>query len=127
MDLTVIKARLEAFGYATSEADTVVLQFCVDKVTNHIKNFCNIPAVPVELQEVAVDMICGEFLNGKYGAGQLDLDSLDLSSVGVNQITEGDTTVQFDSASSAVGKFNTLIGLLCGKESDLVCFRRLKW
>lgn len=130
MDLTIITKRLESFGYSVTGSDDDLIDFCISKVEQHIKNFCNIPAVPDELQEVAVDMVCGELLNMKFLTGSLDdLSGLNLEVRGVKTITEGDTTVQFaDTDPSDAAKFTSLINdLIHGREGDLICFRRMRW
>lgn len=129
MEIETISARLESFGYHfLNDADLMVVNFCVDKVTNHIRNFCNIPEVPIELQEVAVDMVCAEFLNAKYQTGQLNLSGLNLASGAVEQITEGDTTVKFASGSTDAARFTTMIDKLThGRDGDLIRFRRMVW
>jgi len=49
-----VKKRLEALGFTVT--DDWVLSFVCGKVENHIKNSCNVPAVPEGLREVAVDL-----------------------------------------------------------------------
>lgn len=123
-----IAERLASFGYTVTESDDALIEFCTDKVEQHIKNFCNIPEVPDELQGVAVDMICGEFLNMKYLTGQLELSGLNLSVTGLKTVTEGDTSVTFADDPTDSAKFTSLISdLIHGKDGDLICFRRMRW
>jgi len=122
-----VKLRLASFGYTVVDGDSWVLDFVIDKVTNHIKNSCNITEIPDGLKEVAVDMVVGEFLKGKKGTGQLDESEI-LASDAVTTIKLGDTNVQFDAAASSSVQLEALIAyLLRGYGADLVTYRRLKW
>ena len=119
--------RLVSFGYELKEDDSWILCFATQKVENHIKNFCNITAVPNGLYHVAVDMVCGEFLFGKKQTGQLVIADLDLTGA-IQQISEGDTSVTFVSGASDEEKFNQMIQHLMSKgEGDFICFRKLRW
>ena len=117
--------RLVSFGYGLKEDDSWILCFATQKVENHIKNSCNITAVPNGLLHVAVDMVCGEFLFSKKQTGQLVIADLDLSSA-IQQISEGDTSVTF--ATSDEEKFNQMLSYLMTKgEGDFICFRKIRW
>lgn len=117
--------RLVSFGYQLQESDDWVLAFAMQKVENHIKNFCNITAIPDGLFNVAVDMTCGEFLFSKKQTGQLEISNLDLTGA-IQQISEGDASVTF--ASSDDDKFNSMLNyLLHNGEGDFICYRKLSW
>lgn len=119
--------RLVSFGYALKESDGLAVCFAMQKAENRIKNSCNISAIPDGLFHVAVDMACGEFLFAKKSTGALNLAQLDLNRA-VTQIREGDTTVQFANGSSDAEKFEAFLShLLHGRESELVCYRKLSW
>ena len=119
--------RLVSFGYTLKEDDGYVICFASQKVENHIKNSCNTTSVPDGLFNVAVDMVCGEFLFTKKQTGKLKLEDIDLNG-GIASITEGDTTVQFASGSSDEEKFDSFLNhLLHHREGDFVCYRKLKW
>lgn len=119
--------RLVSFGYDLKEDDSWVICFVVQKVENHIKNSCNTTSVPDGLFNVAVDMVCGEFLFTKKQTGTLELADLDLNGA-ITQIHEGDVTVQFANGSSDEDKFNSFVNyLMHNGEGDLVCYRKLKW
>lgn len=124
--IAVLK-RLVSFGYALKDDDAWVISFCIQKVENHIKNSCNILSVPSGLFNVAVDMVCGEFLLALKQTGKLELNDLDLSGV-IAQLKEGDTTVQFANGSSEEEKLTGFVNyLLTRGEDDFVCYRKLKW
>ena len=119
--------RLDSFGHDLKSDDSWVICFAIQKVENHIKNSCNTTSIPDGLFNVAVDMVCGEFLLTKKQTGQLELTNLDLDGA-ITQIHAGDTTVQFASGSSDEEKFNSLLNhLLHNGEGDFVCYRKLKW
>lgn len=115
-----VKQRLESLGFTVTEADEWVLQFCCDKVTNHILNSCNLAVVPDGLREIAVDLACGEYLGGKLNAGQLEYETA------VKNIKLGDTSVDFDGASDA-DLIKSLINDLKGREIDFAAYRAIKW
>lgn len=114
-----VKKRLEALGFTVTDADTWVLQFCCDKVTNHILNNCNLSVVPDGLREIAIDLACGEYLNGKYNAGQLEYETA------VKNIKLGDTSVDFGGSDADLIK--NLINSLIGREIDFAAYRTFKW
>ena len=119
--------RLVSFGYKPKEDDSWLICFAMQKVENHIKNSCNTTSVPIGLFDVAVDMVCGEFLLGKKQTGKLELADLDLNGA-ITSIHEGDVTVQFANGSSDEDKFNSFLNyLLHNGEGDFVCYRKLKW
>ena len=119
--------RLVSFGYNLKEDDGWMICFAIQKVENHIKNSCNTTSVPDGLFNVAVDMVCGEFIFTQKQTGKLELADLDLNGA-ITSIHEGDATVQFAGGSSDEEKFNELLNyLLHNGEGDFVCYRKLKW
>ena len=119
--------RLVSFGYNLEEDDAWVICFAMQKVESHINNSCNTTSVPVGLYNIAVDMVCGEFLFAKKQTGKLELEHLDLDGV-IESIKEGDVTIQFASGASDEEKFNSFLNyLLHNREGDFVCYRKLKW
>ena len=123
----LVLKRLVSFGYDLKEDDGWMICFAMQKVENHIKNSCNTTSVPDGLFNVAVDMVCGEFLFTKKQTGKLELTDLDLDGA-IASISEGDTSVQFASGSSDEDKFNSFLDyLLHNGEGDFVCYRKLKW
>lgn len=113
--------RLEALGFKVEEADKWVLQFCCDKVENHIKNNCNLDAVPEGLQQVAVDLACGEYLSGRFNAGQLDYEQA------VQRLQLGDTDVTYATGNTPADLIKALINDLQSRELDFAAYRRLTW
>ena len=124
--LAVLK-RLVSFGYYPKEDDGWTVCFAMQKVENHIKSSCNTTSVPDGLFNVAVDMVCGEFLFAKKQTGKLKLDDLDLDGA-ITSIKEGDIQVNFGNGSSDAEKFNEFLNyLMHHREGDFVCYRKLKW
>ena len=122
-----VKARLKSFGYELKSEDDWVLVFLVEKVTNGINNECNIDGIPEGLYQIAVDMVCGEFLMMKKGSGQLD--DTDISTeAAIKSIHEGDTSITYAVSDGAASTIDGLIDCLMnrGKE-QFAAFRRFKW
>lgn len=118
--------RLVSFGYILKEDDSWLICFAMQKVENHIKNSCNTTDVPDGLFNVAVDMVCGEFLFTKKQTGQLEIADLDFDGA-FTSIKEGDTQVNFG-GSSDEEKFDQMVNyLLHHGEGDFVCYRKIRW
>jgi len=121
-----VKNRLASFGCAVENTEVWVLDFIIQKATNHILNACNITSIPEELYQIAVDMVAGEFLQGKKASGQLEETAI-LSSGAVKEIKEGDTTISFEEDNPS-RQLNTLISFLMrGYGEDLISYRCMKW
>lgn len=119
--------RLEGFGCSADEDNVWMIAFCIQKVSQHIKNSCNTPTVPDGLFYIAVDRVCGEFLFALKQTGNLSLENLDLDAA-ITQIHEGDTTIQFANGSSDEEKFTFFVNYLMTEGAgDFVCYRKLKW
>lgn len=116
-----VKKRLEALGFTVTDADTWALSFVCGKVENHIKNSCNVPAVPEGLREVAVDLACGEYLYSKFNAGQFDYEQA------VSSIKEGDTQVNYSDGLSDAELISKLINDLRSRELDFAAYRCIAW
>jgi hypothetical protein len=116
--------RLESLGYAIREADSWLIDHLIGKVTNSVKNECNIDAVPEGLRQIAVDMACGEFLLAKKGSGQLD--SFDVEAA-VKQIKEGDTSVTYAIQDDSITLDGLISCLANSGKSQFASFRRLAW
>ena len=119
----VIK-RLDSLGYTVTDADGFGLIFVIDKVTNTIKNECNVSEIPEGLHQIAVDMICGEFLLAKNRSGQLiGFDTTEA----VKQLKSGDTNITYAVADGLTTIESLIDWLLNSGRSQFAAFRRIKW
>lgn len=126
--LEQVKTRLQALGYSASSNDEILLTFSIDKVSNYIKNDCNVTEIPDGLKQVAIDMVISDFLQAKKTFAPEDLEKLDLSGA-VKQIQAGDTTVVFgDGAADGSALLDAIISYYWnyGRE-QFSCFRKLRW
>ena len=128
LDKTV--KRLEGFGYKLKAGDKAVLKFAVEKVTNTIKNECNVSMVPDGLMNIAVDMAAGEFLRAKKAFSPSDISGLDLD-FAVKQIQAGDTSTTFavgDGSLTPEQRLDLFIDrLLNYGRGELACYRKIRW
>ena len=123
--------RLASLGYTfNEEKDGWVIGFIIDKVTNQIKNETNLTQIPEGLYQIAVDMVCGEFLKAKKASGDLDNFDVDLNVALLSKETQGDTSFSWaiDKTLSAEERLNYLIDhLLNYGKPQFLAFRRFKW
>lgn len=123
--IETVKERLASLGYTCTDEDAFALQFCIDKVNQHIQHFCNISEVPACLETVQVDMVCGEFLLAKKTMGQLT--SVQIEPI-VKRLTAGDTTVEYTGTADREATFNAYLDkMIHGHQSDLIAHRKLRW
>lgn len=122
MEIQDIVNRLASLGYAyNDETDAWLMGFIIDKVTNHICNNCNLSEIPTSLYEKAVDMVCGEFLKGKYSQGLLDIESA------VSSVKEGDTQINFSSGNTPEEIYLKYIDSLASDNIDFARYRKMNW
>lgn len=129
-DVQSVTQRLASLGYTVKEADTASLTFCVGKVESTIKNETNWSYVPEGLVHIAVDMACGEFLNGKMTFAPDDLSGFDLDAA-VKEIKTGDTNTVFaigEGSKTPEQRLTAFISyLLSYGRDEFNSFRRLRW
>lgn len=131
--LEAVKERVKSLGLMVSSEpgnpDEYMLQFSIDKVTNHIKTQTNLSVIPVPLHHIAIDMVVGEFLLMKKSMGQLTIEGLDFGLV-AKTIQDGDTTVTFaidDNNVTPEASFNAFIDYLRHDSFDFIAYRVLTW
>lgn len=123
----LVLTRLESFNYEVKESDCWTIAFQIAKVEEDMCNCCHITEIPKGLIRSAVDQVCGCFFMDRYGSGDLDISSLDLSGA-VSSVSAGDTTVSFDNNVSDDAKFQNLISALMQAGKDRYpCYRKIKW
>ena len=128
-DVSIVKERLQAFGYEAGEGDDFSLVFCVEKVRGSIKNKTHLSSVPADLEAVAVDMAACEFLLAKKTFSPDSLEGLDLG-MAVKQIQAGDTNTVFatgEGSLTAEQRLDAFISRLLSREGEILHYRRLKW
>lgn len=128
-DVKAVKKRLAAFGYEAGEGDDFSLSFCMEKVRSSIRNRTHLDSVPAGLEEAAVDMAAGEFLQAKKTFAPDSLAGLDLGAA-VKQIQAGDTNTVFATGEgnlTAEQRLDIFISRLQARESETLHYRRLKW
>ncbi|HFL3155515.1 TPA: hypothetical protein ACG3KV_003857 [Clostridioides difficile] len=122
-----IERRLQGFGYVLKDGDKWLIDFVREKIENIIKLDCNIKTMPIELKEIEVDMIVGEFLFTKKNMGQLDIESINFEAV-EKSISEGDTKVDFAISQTPEQRFDSLIAyLMTYGKNKILTFRCLRW
>lgn len=125
-------ARLSSFGYDNITAnDQAMIDFEVEKVTWTVKNDCNVSAIPEGLMDIAVDMVCGHFLQTKKTTSPSDLsDLIDFDSTAIKEITAGDTKTVWDNSGvqSSEQRYDAFCNYLINYGRDeFSCYRRLRW
>ena len=132
MTLTIddVKERLAALSYELKEGDEALISFSISKVTNTIKNDCNVSEIPDGLSNIAIDMVIGEFLLAKKTFAPDDLAGLDLG-YAIKQLNEGDMGTTFavgegsETDEERLDKF--IERLLTNGRDEFSCYRRLRW
>lgn len=118
---------LVTLGAVPDEDDFWLICFSIQNVEAHILNQTNQATVPEGLLPAAVDMVCGNFIQTKYLSGKLCLADLHFEEA-VKTVTEGDTSVTFETGESDDSKIKKLIDWLSnGKGCDLLCYRKMRW
>jgi len=130
--LEKVIARLASFGYETITAnDTAMLEFEIEKVTWTVKNDCNVSEVPEGLMDIAIDMVCGHFLQAKKTTSPGDLsDLIDFDSAVIKEITAGDTKTVWENSGtkSSEQRYDAFCDYLINYGRDeFSCYRRLRW
>ena len=123
-----VYARLDSLGYSVVPEDARTIEYLIDRIVNKIALNTNYATFPEQLLQMAIDMICGEFLYGKYAIGQLN--GYDFK-VAVKRISEGDTTVEYAYGSGSKTpeeRFVAYIDKLRKPDKDmLAAVRSLRW
>lgn len=128
LSLETVAARLQTFGYTVKSTDEAAVEFAIGKVTNTILNETNQPGIPAGLVHVAIDMVCGEFLQSKVIFAPDDLSGFDLGAA-VKQIRTGDTETEFATGSDTPeGRLSDFVNWLLTYGCDeFNAYRRLRW
>ena len=127
IEVSEITDRLAMFGISLNE-DNSFIEFEINKWVQYSLNFMNRDDLPDEVKPKVIDKICAQLLLFKLNLGELeDFDY----SVGVSEITEGDTTVKYNHdgyENINEVRFQKALNLLdTTLVSWLVHFRKVKW
>lgn len=125
-----VKDRIESLNYNLKEKDQEIIEFCINKVSEYIKNYCNVLEVPEGVKYAAIDMVCGEFLQFKYTLGELDISDIDLDVFPVKSVTEGDTSVSYavnDNESESAKILSFINKIQQDGKNNLYRYRRFAW
>lgn len=118
---------LEGFGYLMKDGDTNLLQFCADRVCEHIRNDCNISEIPDGLAHLAVQRTVGEFLGAKLAFDAKALINVEAARI-VKSVSVGDTSTSFEVGGTPEERLTAAIGLLKkAGEGELACYRKIRW
>lgn len=128
IEISDIKNRLSMFGINLTENDDNLIQYEIDKWVRYSLNFMNREDLPDEVKPKVIDTICFQVLTFKMNLGELE--GFDYS-VGISELTEGDTTVKYNTdgyENANELRFQKILDLLDSNlVSWLVHFRKLKW
>ncbi|MEG2521258.1 MAG: hypothetical protein RSA49_00080 [Anaerovoracaceae bacterium] len=113
--LEKVISRLNSLGFDVSDQEKTIVIFSVSKMTNKILNSCNIEVVPVGLEDVLVDMSCGDYL--KSNGNNITEDDA------VKAMSIGDIRIDYGQANS----LDSLIAYFFREEGELSCYRKLAW
>lgn len=119
--------RLGSLGYEyDGEADGALLTFEMKRGEEYILSSCNLIFLPVVLEGVYIDVVCGNFLRAKLYGGLLGDEAAEEI---VAKITEGDVSVEYaaDKELGSAEKLELVLKRLFGTENELIAQRRLKW
>ena len=102
--------------------DDSIINFVYNSEKQHILNCCNLNELPNEFEYVVIERTAGRYLELKIKDVLSDED-LNV----VTSIKEGDTQVNFGNANNETRLKGVIASLLRGRESDMACYRKLKW
>lgn len=101
-------------GITDSNKDAL-LEFAISRVEETIKNYCNLEAVPAELNNVVLSMAMELYRIENFGSEEVGKT--------IKSIAVGDTTTTFETNTDK----DTIKGLLKDFKSQIDPFRRVRW
>lgn len=106
--------KLLGFSREDDSKDTI-LEFILEDVEEMIKNYCNVPTIPEQLNSTILRMAIDMYKNESLGSEDIALGS-------ISSISEGDTSVSYRSSASEFKE-----SLLKDYKSQLNRYRKLRW
>ena len=123
-----IVTRLSTIGYTTTAADTELITILLADVETDIKNDCNAPEIPEELESVVENRVVGRFLEAKSVNGSL-YDTLNIQ-FAAKKILEGDTTIEFAIPDNQT-PYSTMQSYIKNMKEygkrQIAAYRKLRW
>lgn len=116
--------RLNALGFVTNNGDKYSIEYCISDTEEFICNFCNIDEIPEALKNTAIKYATGLFLKNKLSSGK-GFDGFDVRTDGVSSISEGDTSISYDTSKTSYTE--NLINNMLDIKVKLIPFRKLRW
>ena len=121
IDREKIIKRLASLGYEAIEEDDFLIGFLIESTYQTILNQTNQESIPDELENIAVDMVCGKLLHGKLSMNKIDIEKA------VASIREGDTSISYVNTSDPQAFLNDFYKNMMLPIRDLIKFRKLVW
>lgn len=114
--------------YPVSGEDESRVEYLINLMSDRVKLNIHSDSIPESLKTTVIDMICGEFLAGKYATGGLSNFDFEAS---VKRISEGDTTVEYaygSGSSTPEQRFKAYIDALRNPPAYVFAsVRKLRW
>ncbi|WP_074116046.1 phage head-tail connector protein [Clostridioides difficile] len=106
--------KLLGFSREEDSKDTI-LEFILEDVEEMVKNYCNVPTIPEQLNSTILRMAIDMYKNESLGSEDIALGS-------ISSISEGDTSVSYRSSASEFKE-----SLLKDYKSQLNRYRKIRW
>ncbi|EMM0828942.1 phage head-tail connector protein [Clostridioides difficile] len=106
--------KLLGFSREDDSKDTI-LEFILEDVEEMVKNYCNVPTIPEQLNSTILRMAIDMYKNKSLGSEDIALGS-------ISSISEGDTSVSYRSSASEFKE-----SLLKDYKSQLNRYRKIRW
>ena len=127
IDETTILSRLKTLLGITGEDKDTLLQFALDDTKMIILNYCNLTFIPKGLETVWLKMAIEFYKSSGASTGSINVGAS--ASGKVSSISEGDTSVSFDtsnSTGSTSAQTSTTDGLINNYIVQLNQFRKVR-
>lgn len=127
IDETTILSRLKTLLGITGEDKDTLLQFALDDTKMIILNYCNLTFIPKGLETVWLKMAIEFYKSSGASTGSINVGAS--ASGKVSSISEGDTSVSFDtsnSTGSTSSQTSTTDGLINNYIVQLNQFRKVR-
>ncbi|MCI9907760.1 phage head-tail connector protein [Clostridioides difficile] len=106
--------KLLGFSREDDSKDTI-LEFILEDVEEMVKNYCNVPTIPEQLNSTILRMAIDMYKNESLGSEDIALGS-------ISSISEGDTSVSYRSSASEFKE-----SLLKDYKLQLNRYRKIRW